>query len=330
MSRIEEKQTTSTSYAGGNAVVSTRIPLLGLCLGTLSAVIWGVQAVVSRQSVADELTTVDVAILRFATAGVVLLPLALKRCRPFPAGQLGWPRALLLTLLAGAPYSLVLVGGAAFAPALHSAVIAPGLIPLIAAALGWMLLGARPSLITALGLLLIAGGLALFSWEAMAEAPTREGVWRGDLLFVLAAMMWATFGVLSKRWGTHPVEATATICVLSLLSLPLWAPLFALRMWDAQPHALLLQAAYQGIVVGVVSLILYTRTIALLGGVRAALFLPLVPIVAALAGAIVLGEEPTTWEWIGMTIVAVGMAVALSRDTFGRALQASGNVKLQT
>jgi drug/metabolite transporter (DMT)-like permease len=63
----------------------------GLAFGTLCAVIWGIQAVVSRQSVADGMTAVDVTILRFVGAGIALLPFAI-RLRPFPVGVLGWPR----------------------------------------------------------------------------------------------------------------------------------------------------------------------------------------------------------------------------------------------
>src|SRR5262249_19193616 len=103
----------------------------GIGLGVLCALIWGVQAVVSRRSVIDGLSAADVTILRFIVASLVLLPVALG-LRPVAIGELGWRRALVLTFLAGAPYTLILVGGAAFAPALHNAVITPGLIPVIA------------------------------------------------------------------------------------------------------------------------------------------------------------------------------------------------------
>ena len=73
-------------------------------------------------------------------AGLVLLPFVF-RLKPFPVGRLGWRRSLLLTGMIGAPYSLILVGGAAFAPAIHSAVISPGLIPLMSALQAYLFLG---------------------------------------------------------------------------------------------------------------------------------------------------------------------------------------------
>jgi drug/metabolite transporter (DMT)-like permease len=283
----------------------------GLGLGTLSALIWGVQAVVSRRSVIDGLSAADVTVLRFLVASLVLLPVAL-RARPAIVGELGWRRALVLTLLAGAPYTLILVGGAAFAPALHNAVITPGLIPVMAVLLGLLVLGQRPGSMQLAGIGLILAGIPLFSWDALTGTPAREGAWRGDLLFVLSSVMWAYFGLLAGRWRVRPVAATASIAILSLLGTPVWVMLIPLRLMHASPSAILLQAIYQGLFVGVVATFLYMRVVMLLGSVRAALFLPLVPIVTALTGAILLGEIPSISEFAGMLVVVAGMALALA------------------
>ena len=283
----------------------------GIGLGLLCALIWGVQAVVSRRSVIDGLSTADVTMLRFIVASLVLLPVALG-ARPMLVGELGWRRALILTLLAGAPYTLILVGGAAFAPALHNAVITPGLIPVMAVLLGVVVLGQRPGFMKLFGIGLILAGIPVFSWDAVIGAPAREGAWRGDLLFVLSSVMWAYFGLLAGRWNVRAVAATASIAVLSLLGSPLWAMLVPMRLWNAPLSAILLQAVYQGLLVGVLATFLYMRVVALLGSVRAALFLPLVPIVTALTGTIWLGENPSMLEIAGMLLVVAGMALALT------------------
>jgi drug/metabolite transporter (DMT)-like permease len=283
----------------------------GIGLGVLCASIWGVQAVVSRRSVIDGLSASDVTILRFIVASLVLLPVALS-LRPVAIGELGWPRALVLTFLVGAPYTLILVGGAAFAPALHNAVITPGLIPVMAVLLGFLVLGQHPGGMKLAGIGLILAGIPLFSWEALTGMPAREGAWRGDLLFVLSSVMWAYFGLLAGRWRVRPIAATTSIAVLSLLGSPLWAMLVPMRLMHASWSAIALQAIYQGLLVGVLATFLYMRVVALLGSVRAALFLPLVPIVTALTGAILLGEEPSMREVAGMLLVVAGMALALA------------------
>jgi len=282
----------------------------GVGLGLLCALIWGVQAVVSRRSVIDGMSAADVTILRFIVASLVLLPVALG-VRPIVVGELGWRRALVLTLLAGAPYTLILVGGAAFAPALHNSVITPGLIPVMAVLLGFLVLGQRPGLMKLAGIGLIVAGMPLFSWDVLIGTPARAGAWRGDLLFVLSSVMWAAFGLLAGRWHVRAVAATASIAILSLLGTPLWAMLVPMRLWNASLSAILLQAVYQGLLVGVLATFLYMRVVLLLGSVRAALFLPLVPIVTALTGAILLGENPSLLELAGMLLVVAGMALAL-------------------
>lgn len=303
------------------AAPAGRTPWLGIACGLTTSLIWGIQAVVSRQSVADGLTAADVTILRFATAALLLLPFALRRMRPFPIGRIGWRRALVLTALAGAPYSLVLIAGASFAPALHSATITPGLIPVFTAILAYVMAGERPGRMRLTGLALVLAGIGAFSWQALSgqslgHAPAHDSAWIGDLLFVLTAMMWTVFGMLAKRWGADAISVTIATCLLSLLFLPVVALALPIRLGEVAWGALALQAFYQGALVGVGALFLYTQTVALLGAGRATLFLPLNPAITALTGAVLLGEWPSTAEIIGMLLVITGMTVALrSRST---------------
>jgi drug/metabolite transporter (DMT)-like permease len=284
---------------------------IGFACGILSAVIWGVQSVVSRQSVADGLSAGDVTILRFLAASLVLLPFAIRRLKPFPVGRLGWKKALILTAIVGPSYSLILVGGAHFAPALHSSVISPGLIPVATALLAVLVLGDRISPLRVIGLAIIVAGIVVFSFEAMANTPTREGAWIGDLLFVLIALLWSVFGLLARRWSADAVEVTMATCLLSVPLLPLLALVQPVNLLQVPLPAIALQALFQGVLVGAVALFLYTQAVAILGAARAALFLPLVPVVTALSGAALLGEHASVLEIAGMLLAVTGMLVAL-------------------
>ena len=283
----------------------------GLGYGALCAVIWGVQPIVSKISVADGLTAADVTVLRFLAAGLVLLPVAASAPR-FPVGQLGFARAALLAILAGAPFSLALVGGVAFAPAFHSAVIGPGLTPITAMLLSLFVMRERPAWGELGALALTLAGLFLFSFEAFAGAPAREGAWRGDLLFALSGCMWAGFGFAANRWKASSLNAAAAITILSLISVPLWAFFLPLHLGDASLWASLLQALFQGVLVGVVALYLYARAVALLGPMQAALFVPLTPIVTAIVDLLWLGEKASLTEAVGMVAVISGMLLCIA------------------
>ena len=291
--------------------------LLGIVFGLLTSVIWGVQTVVSRQSVIDGLTAADVTLLRFACAAAALAPFALLRLRPFPFGRLGWRRALILTAIVGPAYSMILVGGAYFAPALHSSVISPGLIPVLTALMAYLPLGERIGRRGIAGMAVIALGIGLFSWDALLGTPMRADAWIGDLLFVVIALLWALFSTLARRWRADPVEVTLATCLLSLPLLPLVWLVMPVNLASVGWGPILLQAVYQGLLVGALALFLYTRSVAILGAGRATLFIPLVPVVTAVAAALLLDEWPTVMETIGMAIAVAGMVLALGARRSG-------------
>jgi drug/metabolite transporter (DMT)-like permease len=99
--------------------------------------------------------------------------------------------------------------------------------------------------------------------------------------------------------------------VLSLASVPLWLWAVPTGLSGASLAAILWQGLYQGVAVGVVSILLFTRCVALIGPVRAAMFIPLMPLTTAAAGMLVLGEWPQPLEWAGMIVVLAGMMLAL-------------------
>lgn len=297
--------------------MTSRAQWLGILCGLLTAMIWGVQSVVSRHAMLIDLTPADVTILRFVSAAAVLLPWALRHMRPFPVGSLGWRRAWGMALLIGPLYSLILVAGASFAPALHSSIISPGLIPVFTALLIFLVTGERAGRMRLIGLGVIVLGIGIFSRDALAMAPSRPDAWIGDLLFVLIAFLWAIFGLLARRWNVSSLEVTAASCILSVPLLVIVALVLPIHMARAPFAELLLQALYQGVLVGVVALYLYARSVETLGAARATLFLPLVPIATAAASALLLAEVPSPTEIVGMAIVVAGMLIAFRSPSVG-------------
>uniref|UniRef100_A0A9E8A015 DMT family transporter n=1 Tax=Bosea sp. NBC_00436 TaxID=2969620 RepID=A0A9E8A015_9HYPH len=297
--------------------MTSRTPWLGILCGLLTSLIWGVQSVVSRHAMLIDMTPADVTILRFVSAAAVLLPWALRNMRPFPVGSLGWPRAWVMALLIGPLYSLILVGGAHFAPALHSSIISPGLIPVFTALLIFLVTGERAGRMRLVGLGIIVLGIGVFSRDALALSPSRPDAWIGDLLFVLIAFLWSIFGLLARRWGASSLEITAASCILSVPLLAIVALALPIHMARMPFVEILLQALYQGVLVGVVALYLYARTVATLGAAKATLFLPLVPVATAAASALLLAETPSPTELAGMAIVVTGMLIAFRSPSTG-------------
>ncbi|MGO4264186.1 EamA family transporter, partial [Lysobacter sp. TAB13] len=111
--------------------------------------------------------------------------------------------------------------------------------------------------------------------------------------------------------GADAIEVTMATCLLSVPLLPLVALVMPVHLAQVALSAIALQAIYQGLLVGAFALFLYTQAVAILGAGRAALFLPLVPVVTALSGALLLGERPSPIEIAGMALAITGMLIAL-------------------
>src|SRR6267142_5711450 len=91
---------------------------LAVTAAVAAMLLYGGQFVLSRWSMQRSLSLWDLAALRFAVAGLLCLPFALRR-----GAGVGRGRLLVLAAAAGAPYTLIMYAGLVVAPAAHGAVI---------------------------------------------------------------------------------------------------------------------------------------------------------------------------------------------------------------
>lgn len=281
----------------------------GVLLGLLATLIWAAHSSVSTLGIQVGLQPWDFAALRVVGAGVLLLPYLIKRWSVIE--RIGLGRCLLLVLCAGVPYSLFLTAALQYAPVSHNGVICLGLVPLCALLIKWGWLAEKPSSRAIQGGLILLAGLALFGASAFA-GPLGEA-WKGDLLFLLCANLWALFGVLTVRWQVPAMLATA-ICAVG--SLPYLIPyvwwLDSARLVDVPWSQWLIQLVYQGPVVAGVAIYAYSRCAASLGAERAGLFTAMAPAGTAVLGIILLSQPVSTLQWIGILVLTLGIMRSLS------------------
>ncbi len=285
-----------------------RRELLGCGLGLTAALIWGGYLAVSRAAVLQGLAAGDVAVLRFLVAGACFLPWLILR-RGAGSGLLSG-RMLLLAFLIGPPFVLLGVGGFAYAPLAHAALLQPAGLLAGSLVFSYWLLGEGVTARRLAALAIVLSGLAVTFWPGSAPSG---GTLRGDAMFLLSALMWALFATLQRRWRVDPVRATAAVSLLSALAmLPAVALLGAGQGLLALSVAdLVLQALVQGLLVGVLAILAFTKSVAILGAARAAFFPALVPALALLIGIPVAGEMPGPTHWLGLAIVTLGLLSGL-------------------
>lgn len=293
--------------------LSSRATVIGLFAGLAAALIWGAWPVLSRDAVLTGFAPMDIAMLRFGVAGLLLAPFVLKN----GFGGMGVFRALVLAAGAGAPYVLVTVTGLSLAPAGHGGVIIPCTM-LSASTLGaWFFLKDRPTRTRVIGLVLIFAGIGITAWSGLdfADSIWSAGSLAGDALFVLGGMLWATYTVGSRAWSADPFQATAAVSVLSMLfMLPCWLFAKGGMVWSAplpvSLPALAWQAGFQGIVVAIGALVFYTKAVSVFGAARGALFAILGPVFTILLAIPILGEYPQDLAVGGLVLCTGGMAIA--------------------
>lgn len=243
--------------------------------------------------------------LRYAIPALVLAPLWLRRSG-WPAG-LSYRRCALLVLCGGLPFGLVVLAGAQWAPAAHMGIFVAGSLPVFTALGGWLVSGERPAPSRLLGLALIVAGMAAFG---AAGWRTVEGAWRGDLLFLLAALLWAVYTLAFRSSGLTPWQGAAVVNLGSaLLLLPVLLVAGAPRLLSAPWSDVAWQALGQGVAAGLLGLVVYSVAIARLGPARAALSAALVPLLTAAGGACLLGEPVSGALLAAVLLVVPGVAL---------------------
>jgi drug/metabolite transporter (DMT)-like permease len=88
--------------------------------------------------------------------------------------------------------------------------------------------------------------------------------------------------------------------------LPFYPVFLGSRIDAASLSAILFQGFYQGILAGIVFFMAFNRAVELLGSARAAVFLAMVPVLAALMAIPVLGEYPDALEILGILTATTG------------------------
>ncbi|SAI73640.1 Predicted permease%2C DMT superfamily [Bordetella ansorpii] len=253
------------------------------------------------------LTLPDLAILRFAVAGLLLLPLLMR----YRLSGLGLRQAALLAFSGGLGFALFAYLGFRLAPASHGGVLLHGTIPLFTFLLLRAAMGLRAGRQRLAGLALIVAGIVAISWDSFTGAEPRQ--YLGDVALLLAALCWAAYGLLAQRFCIPPLRAAAIVAPGSLACfLPLYLMLPGTQMAQAAWPDIVFQALFQGVLVGVVALLVYTRAVAVLGAQTTALFTAAVPCMTTLGALALLGEMPSAAAWAGVAVVTAGMAVALN------------------
>lgn len=280
--------------------------LSGTLYGLAAVSLWSVWSPITRLSVTTDLSPWDLTMLRLALPGVLLLPVVIKR--GIGLDRLGWAGLALLIVSGGVPYVLFAVTGLSYAPAHHQTALNAGCMPIFVALIATLWIGETVAMAQRIGLgLILAGALLIVAWQGAAWQPT---LGLGHALFLVASFLWACFTVLLRHGRLEPLHAIAIVAVGSWLFIPAYIAVQGPAVLQAPLSEIVWQGAFQGIVITIVSLLLYARTLSLLGASAGGAFGALVPVLSAVFAIPILGEWPTPSDWVAIGLISVGVYLA--------------------
>ncbi len=289
--------------------MTTSSHFTGYAAAWIIVFVWSFWLIVSRVANDSGLTVYDLAAMRYGLACLVALPLSLYY-KPWQGLRLN--QIAVLSFILGPVYILCVFSGFLFAPAAHGGIFMNGVLPLISILFGIFLLRVRPGFRQVLGAGLILFSAVVLAWDG--SSTSGQNAWIGDLLFIIGALFFATFMILSERWqlGAMQIIFCGTV-VNAGLYLPIWALWLPSGLADAPAGPLLLQAIYQGFVPNLMGLLFIAHASRSIGNANTSSILAAVPGGGALLGAMILGE---TLSWVSISaivILTIGLLVSVRR-----------------
>lgn len=285
---------------------------LGVACGLTVSIGGAISLAFARAGIRDGFTPADLTMIRYAVAGLCMLPFVLSWGVRDLAG-IGWRRGLVLALTGGPLFAGLQTAGFAFAPLAHGALIAPATVTIAATVAANILLGERISTRHGAGAAIALLGLLLISWQALITAKVGDRAWIGDLLFVASSLLRTAYSLQIRSWRISAVRATGVVAVLAMVAtLPTYFLVFGTEHLAGLPaRETVLQGLVQGMLQALLTLPAYTRAVTLLGVSRAALFPVLIPGLSMVIGIPVAGEIPSPSQWTGLVLVTMGLLVAV-------------------
>lgn len=272
-------------------------PLFGHALALFVTIVWGT-TLISSKILLRAFTPLEIMTFRFLIAWVVLFCLD---PRPLVPKSLRGELPFMAAALSGLTLYFILENTALKYTLASNVGIIISAAPMFSALLMWLFRRAsRPRLLFFVGFAIAMTGIALISLpggEALELNPL------GDLLTLLAALCWGTYGVcleLTGAAGFNQVQVTRKVFFWGLVSVvPLWPvfrPDYSLGRF-ADP-VMLLNILYLGLVASALCFVCWNKAMVLIGTVATNVYIYLTPVVTLLGSALIL-NEPIRIEAIG-------------------------------
>ncbi|MCG0018028.1 DMT family transporter [Vibrio parahaemolyticus] len=273
-----------------------------------TVMIWGGNSIVNKMA-ASTIEPSAMSFYRWFVAMVLLTPF----CLPAVIKQRHVIRPYLTKLAFLALLGMVLNQSLGYYAGLTTTAsnmaLITSLVPLISVFLSVPLLGKSVSMLSIVGGVISLGGLAFMLGHGDVTYFLHQDMTQGDSLMLLAALVYAAYCVLLKRWKM-PFNSLTLVYMQGFFSIIMLTPLWLSSEQLLPSQEALPLIAYAGIAASIFAPLMWVKAIDLIGADSSAMFMNLMPVVSVALASTLLGEEIHVYHIIGGLMVISGVILS--------------------
>ncbi|EHR6781775.1 DMT family transporter [Vibrio parahaemolyticus] len=273
-----------------------------------TVMIWGGNSIVNKMA-ASTIEPSAMSFYRWFVAMVLLTPF----CLPAVIKQRHVIRPYLTKLAFLALLGMVLNQSLGYYAGLTTTAsnmaLITSLVPLISVFLSVPLLGKSVSMLSIVGGVISLGGLAFMLGHGDVTYFLHQDMTQGDSLMLLAALVYAAYCVLLKRWKM-PFNSLTLVYMQGFFSVIMLTPLWLSSEQLLPSQEALPLIAYAGIAASIFAPLMWVKAIDLIGADSSAMFMNLMPVVSVALASTLLGEEIHAYHIIGGLMVISGVILS--------------------
>jgi len=263
----------------------------------------------------NELPPITIAWGRLTVAFIVLTPFGFFQAVKDKDLYLQYKLPLLIMTLTGITFFSSFIYSALQFTSSTNVSILESVIPALTVVLSAWFLKEKITPIQWLGVIISFVGAVWVVADGNLSFFVRHTPNKGDLIMIVAIIFWAIYSLLVKQY-MHNFRIFGIIWLMTGISVIILLPIVMIEWWitgipDIFQISKLAGIFYLGIFPSFIALILYSRSVIVLGAGKASIMLNLLPVFTMLGAYFLLNENISFSQIIGSIIVISGVTMTI-------------------
>lgn len=287
--------------------------LIGFACAIATVILWSGNFVVAR-GLSDSIGPFALSFWRWLVAVIFLMPFALKPLLK----KKSWLKENIAYLVLVSALGITIFNALIYYAGRTSSAINLSLIaitfPIFILILSRIFLAEKISWNKLVGIVLVIAGVLLLVSKGQLSVLKELEFAVGDLLMLLAALIFAVYSMLLKRMPAG-IKASEFQLASFILGLVFIVPFYLLELYflPAQPfeQTTILSILYVGVFSSLVAFILWSKAIAYIGAVNAGMVYYSMPVFSGTLAIWLLGESVTIFHLYSTLLIFLGIILAV-------------------